>query len=67
MVSKVMNPPEKRIALRPGHWVVARKGQLVSCPGPRSAFDVGAGRAAYSDIMKLPVGSRFPALFAVAF
>ena len=55
MVNKVMNPPENSSALRPGQWVPAPKGQLVSQPRLRSAFDVRAERTAYSDIVKFPV------------
>jgi len=60
MVNIVMNPPENSSALRPGLWVPARKGQLVSQPGLRSVFDVGAGRPAYCGLVKHPATFPFP-------
>jgi len=66
MVNIVMNPPENSSALRPGLWVPARKGQLVSRHRPRSAFDVRAGATAYSGPMKRPAGFRLSTLSAVA-
>lgn len=66
LVNKVMNPPEKQLALRPGHCVDTPGGQLVSRHRTRSAFDVRAGSTAYSGLMKRPAGFRLPTLFAVA-
>lgn len=66
LVNKVMNPPEKQLALRPGHCVDTSRGQLVSRHRPRSAFDVRAGATAYSGPMKRPAGFRLSTLSAVA-